>query len=206
MIIKTFQQFENKNTNIIGPVKLINILLDKETYYLETSEGTFQFNESEKDNLGIANLPKKGYNYVFEVDDDTIKRVIFYVVDLIIIAKNKILLIKRKNEPFSNHWALPGGFVDDGEIPLQSAVRELEEETSLILDKSSLQYIGEYNNAWRDPRNKWVTSYAFCAKLDNIENVKAMDDATEAEWIDITKIQNLKLAFDHEKIIEDALR
>ena len=38
------------------------------------------------------------------------------------------LLIKRKNEPFKDCWAYPGGFVDKGETALQAAYRELEEE------------------------------------------------------------------------------
>jgi len=33
-------------------------------------------------------------------------------VDGIIIKNDKVLLIKRKNEPFKDKWALPGGFVE----------------------------------------------------------------------------------------------
>ena len=43
------------------------------------------------------------------------------------------------------------------------------------------------------------------AKLDSIENVTAMDDALEAEWIPLSEIGNLELAFDHKEIINDSL-
>ena len=63
---------------------------------------------------------------------------IFVTVDAVIIKKttdNQLLLIKRKNEPFQNCWALPGGFVDENEdsemgaleIPEINAVAKVEE-------------------------------------------------------------------------------
>ena len=36
-------------------------------------------------------------------------------VDGAITKDDKILLIKRRNEPYKNKWALPGGFVEYGE-------------------------------------------------------------------------------------------
>ena len=48
-------------------------------------------------------------------------------VDGILIKNNKILLIKRKNEPFKGKWALPGGFVEYGERVEEAVSREFEE-------------------------------------------------------------------------------
>lgn len=49
----------------------------------------------------------------------------------IIFEGNKILLIKRTKEPWKGLWHFPGGHVDEGEIPQDSVIREIKEETGL---------------------------------------------------------------------------
>jgi 8-oxo-dGTP diphosphatase len=41
-------------------------------------------------------------------------------------GKFEILLIKRKNEPYKDCWALPGGFMEMGETLEKCAIRELK--------------------------------------------------------------------------------
>ena len=55
-------------------------------------------------------------------------------VDALVLndQKNSILVITRKNHPFKGFYALPGGFVDYNESPLEACLRELKEETGLI--------------------------------------------------------------------------
>ncbi len=122
-------------------------------------------------------------------------------VDAVAIRDNKILLIKRRYEPFKGKWALPGGKVECGERVEEAVLRELKEETGL--DGEIVKLVGVYSDPNRDPRGHYVT----VAFLVNVKGEpKAGSDAKEARWFDIEEIPWDELAFDHEKIIKDALR
>jgi 8-oxo-dGTP diphosphatase len=126
-------------------------------------------------------------------------------VDAIVFLKEKstvkLLLIRRKNEPFAQKWALPGGFLDMDETLETAVERELEEETGLKgIDFKQLK---TYSTIDRDPRGRTISTVfiGFTSK-DNTE-LKGADDAAEARWFDINELPSL--AFDHKTIIEDAI-
>lgn len=105
-------------------------------------------------------------------------------VDIVIISESKdyldVLLIQRKNHPFSNFWALPGGFILKDESPYQAADRKLKSETNLA--QIPLYPIGVFGEPCRDPRG-WVISFAFCAVVKaNSVTPFAGDDAAKAKW------------------------
>lgn len=72
---------------------------------------------------------------------------IVFALDL---AKLKVLLIQRDSEPFANHWALPGGFLEIGETLAAAARRELVEETGL--ENVFLEQLYTFSHLDRDPR------------------------------------------------------
>ena len=59
-----------------------------------------------------------------------------------------VLLVQRAHPPFAGEWALPGGFVDEGERVAHAAARELAEETGLKL--GSLSLLGVYDTPGRE--------------------------------------------------------
>lgn len=97
-------------------------------------------------------------------------------VDIFIYNENhEFILIKRKNDPFKDHWALPGGFVDYGEKTEDAAIREAKEETSI--DIESVKLFNVYSDPNRDPRRHTV-SIVYLAH-GNFDDAKADDDAGE---------------------------
>jgi len=113
----------------------------------------------------------------------------------------KILLIRRKNEPFMNMWALPGGFLDMDEDLDDCALRELHEETGLKdIDLKQLFTIG---TPGRDPRGRSISVIYYGFAYHRSEKIRAGDDAADAYWFSVKHFP--RLAFDHAKIIEQAV-
>jgi 8-oxo-dGTP diphosphatase len=121
-------------------------------------------------------------------------------VDGIVLIDGQIVLIKRKNPPFQEMYALPGGFVEYGEIVENAVVREVEEETGLKTKVNRL--LGVYSAPHRDPRRHTV-SIVFELEIQDGE-LKGGDDALTAETFDLESLP--ELAFDHGKIIKDYLK
>jgi len=126
-------------------------------------------------------------------------------VDAVVFCEEEtnysVLLIKRKNPPFQDCWAFPGGFVDMDETVEQAAVRELEEET--CLNSISLRQLKTYSAIDRDPRGRTV-SVVFVGFTDSTNSeVMGADDAAEAKWFQLNKLP--ELAFDHKGILQDAI-
>ena len=121
-------------------------------------------------------------------------------VDIFIYNENhEFILIKRKNDPFKDHWALPGGFVDYGETTENAAIREAKEETSI--DIESVQLFNVYSDPDRDPRRHTV-SIVYLAH-GNFDDAKADDDAKDIDVFSFDVLEEKKLAFDHEKILTE---
>lgn len=123
-------------------------------------------------------------------------------VDSVIIAENKILLIKRGKSPYKEKWAFPGGRIEQKDTDILSAAnRELKEETQL--QDIPLLYVKTVGNNTRDPRGFCLTN-VFMAKLDKIPEVKAGDDAIDYDWFDLNDLPDM--AFDHKEILENLVK
>lgn len=150
-------------------------------------------------------------------------------VDLIVLnPADEILLIRRSKNSAAcaGMMAFPGGFIDSEakqgehwkaglESPEKAALRELHEETNLKLSEANILFVGEYCGHNRDPRDNetsWSKTHAFVYRIDQktYDNqkkmIRGMDDADEAKWISLSEAHKMKLAFDHNQILEDALK
>ena len=125
-------------------------------------------------------------------------------VDLVLVTREdrpRVLLIKRKKDPFAGTWAFPGGFVDEGERLIDAAVRELKEETGLAVGE--LEQLYTAGDPGRDPRG-WTVSVAYLVRVDPAElKPVAADDAAAVKWFPADKPP--PLAFDHALILKRAV-
>jgi ADP-ribose pyrophosphatase YjhB (NUDIX family) len=150
-------------------------------------------------------------------------------VDLIVLNhEGKILMAKReiKSPACPGMWALPGGFINTDakvkelwtegkESPKDAAKRELLEETNLLLNGDiNILPVGIYEGNNRDPRDNsisWAKSYAFFYEIskdlydEQKDNLVGLDDIALIDWKTLDEINDMTLAFDHKKIIQDGL-
>jgi 8-oxo-dGTP diphosphatase len=114
----------------------------------------------------------------------------------------KILLIRRKLDPFKGAWALPGGFVKMDESLDVGAARELQEETGVT--ELYLEQLETFGDPDRDPRERVITVAYFAIVNLFDHKIRAASDAEEVGWFSAEDPP--KLAFDHPRILETALK
>jgi ADP-ribose pyrophosphatase YjhB (NUDIX family) len=120
----------------------------------------------------------------------------------------QVLLVKRpsgRNEPFVDHWALPGGFIDlDRDDDLEAcARRKLKEKTGIAAPY--LEQVGSWGNATRDPRG-WSTTTVYFALIAADAELRPGGNTDEAKWtiIEGSRVRQ-KLAFDHAELLKAAV-
>lgn len=123
----------------------------------------------------------------------------FTTVDAIIEINDGIVIIERSNPPFG--FALPGGFVDNGETLEEAVKREAKEETGL--DITDVKQFHTYSDPKRDPRFHTIGT-VFLAKSKG--EPKAGDDAAGLKIVKINEIEKIPFAFDHKKILQDYIK
>ncbi len=114
-----------------------------------------------------------------------------------------VLLIKQKYGKYQNKWSLPGGFVLNGEGLKAAALRELKEESGvLVRDLEQLYTFGD--DVSRDYRFRVVSVAYFGTVVPSSMKLKATTDAVDAKWFPIEEITNLP--YDHGQIVQAAFR
>lgn len=116
-----------------------------------------------------------------------------------------VLLIKRREPPYAQRWALPGGFLRYDEDVDQCARRELAEETGV--KAAFLEQLGVFSAPNRDPRQR-VVSVPYLAVVAHSETRLApATDADDAKWVKVSTLKKqAPLAFDHRQILLNALK
>ncbi len=114
----------------------------------------------------------------------------------------KVLLIKRKNEPFLGDWVLTGGALYNNEDLEAGALREIEEKTGIT--KVKINQFKAFGKVDRSPVMRMV-AIGFIGILDSkrVNLLRETKNTSNADWFPIDKIP--PLGYDHEEILHDAI-
>ena len=153
--------------------------------------------------------------YLFVKDyKETVKQYprIEHTTDAVVIQSGHVLLIRRRAKPGKGKWALPGGFVNPEERLIDSAIRELQEETKIKVPdpvlRGSIKTQHTYDDPHRSSRGRLITN-AYLIVLPNARKfpkVIGSDDADKARWIPMSDLKADELFEDHYFIIHDLIK
>lgn len=115
----------------------------------------------------------------------------------------KVLLVKRKNNPYKDFWALTGGALYNDEDLEDGRNREIYEKTGL--KNIEVKFSKVFGKKDRSPVMRMIAiSYIGIIDASKVEIAKDTLKTSNAEWFEITSIP--KLAYDHNEIIEEAIK
>ncbi len=114
----------------------------------------------------------------------------------------KVLLVKRKNEPFKDMWALVGGAVYNNELLREGALREIKEKTGL--EGVKIYESGIFDKLDRSPIMRMIAvTYVGIVDINKVNVLSETINTEDASWVPIDKVK--RLAYDHNDILLKAL-
>ncbi len=113
---------------------------------------------------------------------------------LVADSEGRLLLARRAVEPFLGLWDCPGGFLEEGEHPLDGLRRELSEETGLVAGPA--RFVGAWMDRYGDGPDAVATLNLYWAVLVDDREPVAADDVAELRWFPLDALPGLsELAF-----------
>ena len=135
----------------------------------------------------------------------------FLTVDAVVVQAGNVLMVKRGSQPGKGQLALPGGFLDavEDQSMEDAMIRELDEETSIKVPekvlRGSIKDFKVFDAVDRSSRGRTVTHAYYIALTDGewkLPKVKGGDDAAEAMWIPLSKVNPEECFEDHYDILQ----
>ena len=117
----------------------------------------------------------------------------------VLVVGDRVLLVRRKKEPFPGTWMFPSGFIEYGEHPHDAAIREFLEETGLRVDVG--EACGLYISS-DDPREPGHLAFFF--RVHNPVGVLRNDASENLElaWFQIYGLPQIVLV-NHARVAKD---
>lgn len=123
-------------------------------------------------------------------------------IDCAAVSEGKLLVGKKASEKL---YRLPGGFWEPEEGFQATATRECQEETGLIVQESTWEYVGDFEIAdWRSQVSHKIRTILFYADVPWSNPVKAGDDLAVAEWRWILELKAHDFVPEHRGLFDAA--
>jgi mutator protein MutT len=106
----------------------------------------------------------------------------------VILEGDRVLLVKRANEPFQGWWSIPGGIVETGELLRDAVRREIREETGLQVEPLDIVEVFESIR----PAHHFVVVDFLCRVTGG--ELGAASDAESAQWFSVSELPELLTA------------
>jgi ADP-ribose pyrophosphatase YjhB (NUDIX family) len=104
-------------------------------------------------------------------------------VGAVIVNQGRVLLVQRGREPLKGHWSLPGGLVEVGESLKTAVIREVEEETGLLVEPVELiELLDRIHREGERIRYHYVIADYLCRVTGGA--LKAASDADAVRWVE----------------------
>ncbi|MBR4351090.1 MAG: NUDIX hydrolase [Bacilli bacterium] len=111
--------------------------------------------------------------------------------------ENKYLLIKEKKEKYYGMYNLPAGHLEENELLLDGAKREIKEETGYDVDIKGLIQIGNTEK---------FTSFIFYCEITSDQELYNSDEIMSVEWLNYEDIKNISNNLRSPELLLDAIK
>jgi 8-oxo-dGTP diphosphatase len=113
-------------------------------------------------------------------------------VGAVVVHEGHVLLVQRATEPMKGHWSLPGGLIEVGELLTAAVVREVMEETGLLVEPIELiELIDRIHREGDRVRYHYVIADYLCRVVSG--TMLAASDAAAVRWVDPAEWTTLQL-------------
>ncbi len=116
-------------------------------------------------------------------------------VGAVVVDGERVLLVRRGHEPLKGRWSLPGGLIELGEKLEAAVIREVKEETGLLVEPVELiELLDRIHREGDRIRYHYVIADYLCRVTGG--NLQAASDADEVRWAERSEWNGSNLALD----------